>query len=746
MAIASINMLTGGGLGRAVGGTRLGKGVGNFFSGSGAKMRAAEKFKGQPNRMIKAQKAGQASKFLRGAGALTVGLGAMDIYNTLSNDQLTKHEKSKGVGGAVGGMGGALAGAALGQAMIPIPIVGALIGGIAGGFLGGKAGEGIGGFLSPEMKPMEANQHIAQAMLFAGKEGREVLKNERVDRSRSGRPDRAFLAHEDEISQERQNKALGKLGTDIQKNVEKVPFAALSKMEAQAIAEIESLKDQKMANTEDFYDMGFWESLGVAGGVSNPDSADPDEIAEYQKKQRKAEEAILKSSDELANIMALKAGWHYKNEQKQIEWEGRMEAAQEELREAVLKHAQTQQKLATSQEERGLAVKKQLSAAQDQEAFVKALATGPSAIAMTTGAELNTQSAQLETFRENRILAGERLEESQQKAAIFMGDFAGKEDEMTKTDKEELKLERGKMTAPFELAAKAAGDEFLSAAKKAGINLLAKEKQISELKEASQKKIDELLSETIRSLTEMSNKIFGGEGVDLDYQEAQGEILADMALSAAGAIETGDTDALRQFGMAVSDYDPEASGMNPEQLASLFGVDPETWKTAIEAAISAGMLGGGGEGGLRERRNEAGQSFEDIMKKNQGIDDGKEMDKLIEEQQGLAAALELAKDKWNTFAEQTDTADIAKKLKEAQEAINEGKTTTDEIVKNVQKTLTASESQMKFIEEQRQFAAAALRTMGSLKEQMVGLERRVRGIDGEGDVDESVLTNPMVKK
>ena len=53
---------------------------------------------------------------------------------------------------------------------------------------------------------------------------------------------------------------------------------------------------------------------------------------------------------------------------------------------------------------------------------------------------------------------------------------------------------------------------------------------------------------------------------------------------------------------------------------------------------------------------------------------------------------------------------------------------------------------MKFIDEQRQFAAAALRTMGSLKEQMVNLERRVRGIDGEGDVDESVLTNPMVKE
>jgi hypothetical protein len=748
MAIASINMLTGGGLGRAVAGSKFGKGVGGFFSGKGAKMKAAEKFKGQPNRMVKAQRAGQASKFMRGAGALTVGLGALDIYNTLSNDELTKHQKSKGVGGALGGMGGALGGAALGQAMIPIPIVGALIGGVVGGLLGGKAGEGIGGALNPEMQPMEANQHIAQAMLFAGKSGKEVLGKERVTEKRMGIDvDRPFLPHEDEISKGRQNKALGKLGRDIQTNMSKVPFDALSKMEAKAMAEIDAQKAQKQTNIEDHFDMGFWESIGVAAGVTAPSSTDPKKIAETAAKQKKADAAILKASDELANIMALKAGWNFKNEKEQRAWESKMNEAQEELRTAVLKHAETQQKLAKSQEERGVAVKKQLAAAEDEEALVKALAKGPNAIAMTTGAELNTQSAQLETFRENKILADERLGEARQKADLFMGDidpdFMGPP---TPNQMGETLLERDKMMAPFELAAETAGNEFLSSAKKAGINLLAKEKEISKLKEDSQKKIDDLLNETVRSLTEMNNKIFGGDGVDLEYQEAQGQVMADLARNAAGAIETGDTDALRQFGMAVSDYDPESSGMNPEQLASLFGIDPQMWKTAIEAAISAGMVGGGGEDGFRGRTNAEGQTFEDIMKKNQGIDDGEEMGKLIEEQQGLAAALEVAKNKWIAFSENTDTADIATKLKATQEAINEGKTTTDALVKSVEKTLTASESQMEFIEEQRQFASSALRTMGALKKQMVDLERRVRGIDGEGDVDESVLTNPMVKE
>lgn len=104
-------------LGGGVGGGKLSK-VGGFFKGS---------------------------KFLKGAGALTAILGAVNIASTLASDnpEINKgHEVSK----TLGSTSGAVIGGALGS-FIPIPVVGTLLGTVVGGmigdWLGDKAGDAL---------------------------------------------------------------------------------------------------------------------------------------------------------------------------------------------------------------------------------------------------------------------------------------------------------------------------------------------------------------------------------------------------------------------------------------------------------------------------------------------------------------------------------------------------------------------------------------------------------------------------
>ncbi|BBN81920.1 hypothetical protein PA25_19050 [Pseudoalteromonas sp. A25] len=75
-------------------------------------------------------------------------MGAADVASTLSDDSLSKREKSQQIGTAAGGVGGAMAGAAAGAAIGSIiPGVGTLIGGAIGGAIGSFGGESLGGFL-----------------------------------------------------------------------------------------------------------------------------------------------------------------------------------------------------------------------------------------------------------------------------------------------------------------------------------------------------------------------------------------------------------------------------------------------------------------------------------------------------------------------------------------------------------------------------------------------------------------------
>lgn len=91
-------------------------------------------------------KVGGALKGLgRFLGPLNLALGAYDIYNTVTDDELDAREKTIGVSETVGGMGGAAAGAAAGAAIgSVVPVVGTAIGGIAGGLLGYFGGSWLG--------------------------------------------------------------------------------------------------------------------------------------------------------------------------------------------------------------------------------------------------------------------------------------------------------------------------------------------------------------------------------------------------------------------------------------------------------------------------------------------------------------------------------------------------------------------------------------------------------------------------
>lgn len=99
-------------------------------------------------------KAGGLLKRLPILGALlSVGSAASDIYDSESDDKLSRRDKDKragkAVGAAAGGIGGMAAGAAMGAAIgSVVPVIGTAIGGIIGGaagmFFGDQAGQILG--------------------------------------------------------------------------------------------------------------------------------------------------------------------------------------------------------------------------------------------------------------------------------------------------------------------------------------------------------------------------------------------------------------------------------------------------------------------------------------------------------------------------------------------------------------------------------------------------------------------------
>lgn len=115
-----------------------------------------------------APKTGMLQSLKGGAGKLlgaplSVGLGALEVMDVASNQELKQEEKtveySKIGGKTAGALAGAKAGAAVGAALGPAgAVVGSLIGGIGGFFLGEQGGEVVGNLINsvfPSSDPVE---------------------------------------------------------------------------------------------------------------------------------------------------------------------------------------------------------------------------------------------------------------------------------------------------------------------------------------------------------------------------------------------------------------------------------------------------------------------------------------------------------------------------------------------------------------------------------------------------------------
>ena len=111
---------------------------------------------------------GRMGRKLRGGGiAAAAGLGAMSIYDTVTDKNSTAGEKAEEIGGTVGSIGGGIGGMKLG-AMAgafagPVGIaVGGALGGIVGSIFGGSIGSFFGGLF--KKKPKEAiKESVEQA-------------------------------------------------------------------------------------------------------------------------------------------------------------------------------------------------------------------------------------------------------------------------------------------------------------------------------------------------------------------------------------------------------------------------------------------------------------------------------------------------------------------------------------------------------------------------------------------------------
>ena len=117
-----------------------------------------------------------------------------------------------------------------------------------------------------------------------------------------------------------------------------------------------------------------------------------------------------------------------------------------------------------------------------------------------------------------------------------------------------------------------------------------------------------------------------------------------------------------------------------------------------------------------------------------------EIDELKKQELALAGTMAVVTEKWKTFADkESDTGVTAKKIEDMQKAINKGGKNADAILEHLKKVLTASESQTTFIEAQARFAAQAIATIEAQTARLEGLEGEVKRIQGQGDVDYTVL-------
>ena len=155
-----IGSLIGGGVGSTAGamGRRMptfaaaGRGVGGFLGGSSksgigrfTKMQAAQRMTGE-GRFARAQGLGkQVSGMARGAGVVGTAIASIELLPKLFGEELTKHEKKVAAGRAAGGVAGGILGAA-GAGAAAGTLVGGPLGTVAGAIVG-LIGGSIGAML-----------------------------------------------------------------------------------------------------------------------------------------------------------------------------------------------------------------------------------------------------------------------------------------------------------------------------------------------------------------------------------------------------------------------------------------------------------------------------------------------------------------------------------------------------------------------------------------------------------------------
>ena len=702
-ALAALNFATKGGLGRAAGRTGLGKKAGAIFRPEkAAKMKVMDQMKGQSGRVLAAQQAGKQAagkglfrRTLGKSGAAALLFGGMDIASTLGNEDLTKRQKQVGVSESVGAMGGGMAGAVLGAklsaAVAPFfgpaaPLVvalGGLVGGIGGAIVGGAAGKGAAEALTPEEKAMvEAKEKVAATQTAVG------VGRTKFDKA----PD--FEGFGDKDSQ--------------------IDFLNKSLTEGMANA-----ADPKAL--ADAYDKAA-KAVEKQAKISDELHLEEQEAKEGSKKKKKITEKLNKSNEELAkaqdalaNVVANISNWKYKDLQMQMSWQADMDEATETLAKAQKDYASTLADVQERQSKITLKTADAFAQAQDQQALVQSLATGPNALAMNMGAGFQTQQRGLDQFRGAMVNAQTGVD-----VAYAETSKAAAEKGSAPTN---LELMKGTLAARNNL--EKAGQQFESAARKAGIDILSKMKQVGDLQMANEKKMAELTAQTIQAQVSHIQQAFGQGGMDLDYVHAQGKEVADEMLKDPADID------YEKIGMMMSEFDDQGTGVSIDKLVTLFGVSQGKLEEILGKVADAGMVGGEGKNMLMQLRSGQGEDFKGMMNDAKGLDPTAEMDELLETQKGLNAAMGAATKAWEKFATDSDTADIAKKLKETQEKIESGEASVDEVLKFLDENLQASKDLQPFLSEQAKFAKSATNSMKMLANKMLSMERLIKDLMDE---------------
>ena len=690
-SIATINMVTGGGIGRGLGATRVGRGTKNFFAGKGRNSITAARGKMGPERKEAFNKSAKGAKLVRGSGALAVGLAGFDIFNTLTNDSLSKREKSQGVGGAVGGAGGAIAGAALGQAFIPIPVVGAIIGGLLGGLGGGMAGEGVGG-------------------LFGGKETAKLSSSGIKDLilqsvGATSATEAGFLTKNLAANQ----MGGGKAGT-------------LAKQSSKSIDEIERLmQSQKEKELKLF-------KVSTASRSSTKSERELRKIAEAEAELAEVTNKLTDEQKKLANITAQQAGHRFIDIKKQMDFQNRLSAAQAEEVQSIENLSSLRASVARRFSEQDTALKTALSETTTFKGLVDTFAEGPNKRVMQDTASFEADKVGL------AIAQG-----AVQKARTNVGSVVA-------STQKDMRLGKVSFSDAFDMVKAAQKKEegaqatFDDAARKFGFNLLKTQKEISELQLSTQTKIADMLTSSITASANAIKTVFGGgpnAKTNLDVVESQRNQLASLIKGAASSDDENlSSEVIERIGRVAQETmkSLEGTGVTIEQLLAQTGaedLDAVTIERVLQRVATEGRFGGGSD--------EFRRDFGNLSNEALGIGtNAEEMNNLTKTQRALNKAMSDATKRFTEFAQDEETAAIAAKLKEQQEAIESGNANIEKIEDAISDLLPTAQGMGDMLKQTARFTANSVKTMKQLAREQVKLRKKVARISGEqGDVEDT---------